>query len=333
MEKIGFRWEVDTVLQRIDKECSNVRPLICKKDYTRPLGYEDPAISILPAFTSAELIRTVRINPQQDPTTYSVHLSHTLLMRYQMPTFFVSGDLCDALLNTQAPDDLLFSEIKWPMPVMRFMLPLEWSKLYFGSEVPFVTAALVPVGARIECPLVIQGSTVPPIDVKNEHPFFCATMLKWENGLPMHYDARCPVNRQVGDLLHTDLAHFQSTMLPSIESDPNEDVKTVNRLSNLTINILLAMTAEPELISPERMIRPTKWAGKKVVRRALWKPNFIGERFKVIYEKVAPVGSHRSPQAHWRVGHWRNQRHGEKNVLVKRIWIRPVFVGLKTEQA
>jgi hypothetical protein len=332
MEHPGLKEHVDEILKRIERESPNIVSLICKKDYTRPLGYESPSISMLSAFASADLILSRMVMPEQDPATYSAYLSHGLLIKYQMPTYFVSEDLCEALLKTEAPEDLLFSEIKWPMPIMRFMLPIEFSKRYFGSEVPYITAALVEVGARIESPIIIRGQRVPPLDIQNEHPFFCATMLKWENDLPMQYDSRCPINRQVGDLLNTDLSHFQCAAPEGVESDPNEDVKTVNRLSNLAINILLAMTAEPELITPERMLRPTKWNGKHVVRRALWKPNFIGERFKVIYESVAPVGSHKSPHSHWRKGHWRNQRHGEKNTLVKRIWIKPVFVGLTHEK-
>ena len=38
-------------------------------------------------------------------------------------------------------------------------------------------------------------------------------------------------------------------------------------------------------------------------------------------------GSTRSKSAHWRRGHFREQRYGEKNANVKIIWIKPVIVG------
>jgi hypothetical protein len=107
-----------------------------------------------------------------------------------------------------------------------------------------------------------------------------------------------------------------------------QDKRTVNRLAHLSINILLGMTAEPELVTRERILRPAKKKNGKVVRRATWKPNFIGEHFRITYENPAPTGTHRSPHAHWRRGHWRNQWHGPHLLLIKRIWIRPVFVGL-----
>lgn len=35
---------------------------------------------------------------------------------------------------------------------------------------------------------------------------------------------------------------------------------------------------------------------------------------------------------HWRRGHWRNQPYGEKNSLVKRIWLKPRLINAKNEE-
>jgi hypothetical protein len=47
---------------------------------------------------------------------------------------------------------------------------------------------------------------------------------------------------------------------------------------------------------------------------------------------VAHSGQGRSVSAHWRRGHFRNQRYGEGNALVKIKWIQPVLVGVGSAQ-
>lgn len=43
--------------------------------------------------------------------------------------------------------------------------------------------------------------------------------------------------------------------------------------------------------------------------------------------KQKPIGTHRSPLAHWRKGHWRKQRYGVGSQSIALKWIRPVYVG------
>ena len=150
----------------------------------------------------------------------------------------------------------------------------------------------------------------------------------------MHYDSRCPVDRPIKDLIVDSPFALYRKVLPDSDSShtPEQDKESVNRMTTLAVNLMLAMTNVPNIMTRERILRPTKKVGKTIVRRALWKPNFIGENFRIKYEGEQVLeGHHRSPHAHWRKGHWRNQRYGEKLSLVKRIWIEPVFIGLKQD--
>lgn len=53
---------------------------------------------------------------------------------------------------------------------------------------------------------------------------------------------------------------------------------------------------------------------------------FVGRAFDhETQNDGAPSGA--MAAKHWRKGHWRDQRHGPKNTLTKRIWIRPVLVN------
>lgn len=322
----------DEVRQRMYQHCPNLRALCYPKELTSPLGYGNPEDLELCAFVGAS-VNARRVNPLSDVTSYSVHATCSLLIRYQVPTYFVSRELCEALLKTEAPEDMLFSDIQYPMPAMLFVLPWDFSQTYFGFPTPFVTVAQVPKEHLITSPLIFDGEKTRDVCVVNKNAFFLTTMLIYENGLPMHYDARCPMDRPIKDLMYDAPFQFYTRgQQPFSTNTEAENRETIRRMTNLALNIVLAMTVEPELITRERIIRAAKKDGKKIIRRALWKPNFIGEHFRVVYEnQPTGDGTHRSPYAHWRRGHWRNQRYGEKLSLVKRLWIQPVFVGLQSE--
>lgn len=326
-------WSLRELIPLTLEHSPHLRPLCCPKRLQVPGGYPDPESLIASAYAAnASALRGV--TPVQDVTITSTRVACALLIKYQVPTYFVSTELCEALLETEAPEDLRFSEIIWPMPAMLFLLPFDFTQRYFRMPVHWLAALHIPAHALIHNPVIIDGIQSPtPIEVWNGDPIFLANMLAWENGWPVHYDSRCPVNgHQVKDLLDEGIQHY--SMLHHVgPEEKKQDNLTVKRLATITINILLAMTAEPELITRERIIKPAKKKNGRILRHALWKPNFIGEHFRISYEKHAPEGSHRSPHAHWRRGHWRNQRHGPQNTLVKRIWLKPVYVGLTTVEA
>jgi len=217
------------------------------------------------------------------------------------------------------------------MPACLFLLPEEFTRRYFGHPASFITAAKVPTGYLAKSPIKINGVQAPDLQLLNPRDLFVTTMLLWENGLPMHYDSRAPADQtQVKELLAETVVRY--AVFSAEQTTLAQDSWTASRLANLTVNILLALSAEPELLIREQMLKPAKKKGKTVVKSAAWKPNFIGQHFRIVYEdQNLPPGSHRSPHAHWRRGHWRNQHHGPGNALVKRIRINPVFVGLGME--
>lgn len=308
--------------------CPNLFSLCYPKDYTYPLDYNTPKTFGVTAFCAAHwaVFRESKYR-EQDATLASFFVTTSMLIRYQMPTYFVSHELCEALLKTEAPEDLLLCEVKFPMPAMLFMLPKTFSTQYFGYEAPYFTISCAEPKKGYNTPLVMDGIRTPELFVDNDKEIVSIGMLLLEEGYPIHYDCRAAMDFQVKDLMQGHCESYHPS--GALKATQEENDLMMRKLANLGLNILLAMTAGKELITPERLLRPTRKQNGRVIRRALWKPNFIGERFKISYEKHAPEGTHRSPHAHWRVGHWRNQRHGPQNTLVKRIWIQPVFVGLK----
>lgn len=334
VEPINFNVQenLEELMIRMQETCPNLSALTYPKSYRVPQGYSHPKLFSMSAYASAVSLIQCGDNLDADRTMTACHISACLLIRYQVPTFFVAAELCEALLETEAPEDLTFAEINWPMPAMLFMLPKDFSLRYFGAHVPFLTVARVDKDQTIKSPLVISGVSARNIGQETGNDVFITTMLRWENGHPMHYDARSPERYSVKDLINCPCCKHKYTNTSFDKTTVEQDQIMVGKLTTLSVNILLAMTAEPELISPESVIRPERKVSGKILRRALWQPHIIGEHFRIHYESRDAAGTHRSPHAHWRCGHWRNQRHGPQNTLVKRIWIRPVFVGLKAEK-
>lgn len=55
---------------------------------------------------------------------------------------------------------------------------------------------------------------------------------------------------------------------------------------------------------------------------------WIGKHFKIQRESSpSRGGTHASPQAHWRRGHWHRVRHGQRKEQSKLLWYQPVFVN------
>ena len=56
------------------------------------------------------------------------------------------------------------------------------------------------------------------------------------------------------------------------------------------------------------------------------KINYIGNTYKKSVNRNTDTPN-KNVSPHWRRGHWRNQRYGEKLVEKKLIWIKPVIVN------
>lgn len=81
---------------------------------------------------------------------------------------------------------------------------------------------------------------------------------------------------------------------------------------------------------PDRVVR---WFQLPDARRHKERSNLTADGYAVvrlvgqeIYSEAAGSDG-ASVRAHWRRGHWRQQRHGVNLGLIKRLWIKPVLVG------
>lgn len=270
---------------------------------------------------------------QEDVTNTALHVIATRLMEYKVPTYFPSAPLLEALLHTDPPQDMALTDLRWPMPAMLFMLPKTFSRAYFGEVVPFVCTANIPPHYGCRSPLILHGQQVSTIEVTNAaHPESNQYMIGGcvlENGLPVHYANHGPIHESlaVKDTLISTVTYYMRLIDDDIP-DQVHDVGISHRMTNLVINLIMAMTARPELIGDERLLRSKQVHAGRVIHDALWSPRMIGENFGRSVYGDQHGGSHASPSVHWRRGHWRNQRKGPALSIKELIWIEPVQVGL-----
>ena len=122
----------------------------------------------------------------------------------------------------------------------------------------------------------------------------------------------------------------------------NSTVFLLKNTINLVINCLLYLSLPTEKIDiekkypenlPHNFNKKLKYSrspkeqekiSTKIDQLGFSKINYIGQSYKRDYSSIF---SEIIQQPHWRRGHWRNQRYGEKLKDKKLIWIQPTIVG------
>lgn len=104
-------------------------------------------------------------------------------------------------------------------------------------------------------------------------------------------------------------------------------------LARLIVNTLMLVTYQPSLVSVEKSSTsgfgfnqdlsnepmPVRWLGK----------GFCNSKAEASTggSETSFGGTHASPRAHWRRGHWHGYRYGEGRKTLKRKWVQPVYVN------
>jgi hypothetical protein len=192
-----------------------------------------------------------------------------------------------------------------------------------------------------------------PVTINNE-----VTYDEWQEGsfwnvcLSFHKrDGRETVKQTIDFYLHEQkeyiLSNEDETAEPSkFETDYyNSAIILLKNTISLVINCLLYLSLATEKIDiekkypenlPHNFNKKLKFSknskeqekvSKKIDQLGFSKINYIGQSYKRDYPSIFP---NTIQQPHWRRGHWRNQRFGEKLKDKKLIWIQPTIVGKNT---
>ncbi len=250
------------------------------------------------------------------------------LRKYGVPTYFVAKDFAKACAETEPPLDVEVSTLQLPMPGSLFVFPLNFSKQYFGYNIPFVAFSTMT----------------------NEYPSnktdslfgFHFPVFPEKEGLMGHYAGYFPLDCKLADVIKLDeQANFEDASLqpnplfdvlydslvdgeaPKVENEP----KLVSKVGMTILQILMVLNSDGghTYVTPQIQMRKDQIKANKVIKEALWSPNFIGASYRV---PQAPAGGHHAPpKMHWRRAHIHAYRVGKGKMQRKMIWIQRQLIN------
>jgi hypothetical protein len=94
-----------------------------------------------------------------NPALAAVHGQAALLLRYDVPTYYVSRELLAAALRTKVPDDMVFEAIPFPFDALVFMLPKGTLRHPTEGDCPFLVLSRTSKGQTLSLP-------IPELDFK-----------------------------------------------------------------------------------------------------------------------------------------------------------------------
>jgi hypothetical protein len=265
-----------------------------------------------------------------------------------MPTYFVGHDLITDLALSDVMQDLRLGELEWPHDAMLFFLPERFQKAFFGRGVPFVGVCRIPAGLQPvpECVRRVVPPGMVDFGISAEYSgqwayvFYAPVMFN--DGKSVEYSGSWPMDKPVGDCLKE--PEFidgtygnESRFLPPTEVPSEaEDLELLNKIFAVTLWMLLLLNGEPEQVElgavtcVRKKSRKAAEAGQEKAEDDLWSPNVIGWRYSS--PKEALGGTHASPRAHPRRGHWTRQPYGPGRTLRKPVWIKRLMVGVRRKE-
>ena len=348
------------------------QPLNYKATYpkriTPPGGYMNPKYFAVTLWSELRVWEETDMRMIPHITGY---MNCLLQMEYRVPTYFVRSEFAQAVAQTEPPADFKFSEIKWPMPAMLFVLPTDFVMHYFGYMCPFISVTRSDKGNYPDMlkhlpPCETPLHTLEPLrsDVDRFNVVYPVYSSK---EVPVDYTGSYPLTMNVNDV---DAAPFQdatymeekklteqfgffkggTAQLLNTPDLPAGDLEKLfnSRVQSFAVKLMLLLTARPNFIVHGSQSRPAKIKHGRE-RDAIWNPNLIGWDYRAqrpVPEvptnetgKEAIMGcqphSHASPRMHWRRGHMRNQPFGPKpwtDTTTKRLtWIEPVLINAPEE--
>jgi hypothetical protein len=292
-----------------------------------PRGYFNP--KYLPAMIFSTAQQYSFPEWKDDSTLASQYAGFYQLLKYGVPSYFVDPGLLEALSRTNPPEDFPLSDLAFPFPSMIFYLPEEFSKSYFGRVVDFITVSKFSNGFRIRDNILSEFPTPLWIETSPEGCISVVTVSEDVSDIPAAFYGNLPIAKYCLKDLSVLESKFRVTgPYPQLECSTELDGPLNKKMLSLALHLVLIMTVRENLLENGKLIRAEKTRNGKRKYSALWEPNFLGKRYVVVRENSPGLkGTHASPIMHWREGHYRNQRFGPGNSMVKRILIDPVLVN------
>jgi hypothetical protein len=268
---------------------------------------------------------------ETDLTSATIEAQMGLLLKFDVPTFYVSKGLLAASARTDLPDDMFLDAIPFPFPGIVFMLPKGTISHLGKYECPYIVVSRSEKGQVSRLPLKdVDFQTISPDDAIIVSTFLPDEICGYHKAIRIipgekmksAFDRCSKVPFQFcGDLRDLPDDHPIATT--------TTDVEFADRLWLLVIVLTLIMASGENLLElgkQQKTITKKTFDGKPV---EYWSPNYLGW----IYEAPSQTERvdeefHRRP--HWRKGHLKSQPYGPQSSLRKIIWIQPYRTGAAT---
>lgn len=260
----------------------------------------------------------------------SLPIVHSMI-DMEVPTYFVSRNIMQSLINTDLPKDFQVQEMPWPLDAMLFVIP-ESALQSPDGDVKFLAVAKIAAGKRMTCPWLrwdngdFSDYILNP-DETFDGPDSVALLAMTDTGKLFEWS--CPINAtSIHDATQTKAFSIDLTVdkrADGMTSEEDEQFASSN-LPRAAFQIILAMLAAPEMIEAGVVCRQA--SEKKGKRQcAIWHPNFFGKAYRRYDEVIGESGTGSKRRVHWRRGHFRHQRIGAGLKAIRVLWIQPCLIG------
>jgi hypothetical protein len=287
--------------------------------------YDSPksvARAMLDAFLSFHMSDMVGTTEQNEALWAST------MVKYGVPTYYLSHDMAVALTKTTPPKVIDCLDIALPFPAAAFMLPVGILNHPEYGPISFVAYTRNLGGSCVNCPHPVPAKRYNLNCVNSSFTVFMRTvsgkMLHWT------YDTALRMvdlkNQEELIELQKRYSHTSRLGYESQRFTP-ADILSMNETINFIFNVLLLMMGKPELVERGQLLKRIKGVGRPI---EYWSPHVIGRTYKLRYENHDGThGTHASPHGHWVAGFWREQPYGPHNSLRRPKLIDPYWRGGK----
>jgi hypothetical protein len=247
-----------------------------------------------------------------------------------MPTYWVTQEFVEMVMEAAPPPDMKVSEIVWPIEGLSILLPIDSLRDPSGSPVMWISFCHAFTGMDT----ALLPNRTSYVENKLNGLTMCAyTASGCYYGQTLPADALLASHDPGG-------VHYGETLKDAgsagidqerLAVTPKQDEEFNVHLAGIAANILMYMMAAQEgnFTAREEGVVARKAKPQKGVD-ALWNPSWIGREYQHPAGCRNLGGSHASPRVHWRRAHYRRQYYGAGRSQVRTILIPRKLVNAST---
>jgi len=302
--------------------------LLWREMYSRrirpPDGYGSPKrIAFYLSCVVQQRLLAARHNQHQPEYHGPLYLAALQWMDALEPVHFVGEELARSLAATRLPSAMGLSEIKWPSPLMVFVLPNTFTQEELGTPNYVLSISLLNAGLYPGNLMRGQPRKLALPMAKIQQDAVLVNIFDPTQQAGCNFFQVRPLTSMASGFADPD---FKDALMEMNLAREARDEEVTHRGSALALKLLLASAWVPGIVSGGGM--PHRAKGRP--NPSSWEPKWIGKAYR-IPKKSSSTESSAQPQFHLRFhlreGHWRDQPHGMGRKERKRIWIEPYFAG------